>query len=190
MNRTQSIAAAAIIIALGATGCSAAAQPVVNRPTATAAVSSAPTLAPTLTPAPAAKQATWGDTVTTPSGLAITLSLIGVLPAASYTEGGKYSGQTTVFQVTVRNGTTQQVDGSQFVMAAPSVTYGALGEHAQPNGWDGYTWPDMGTLMPGEAQTAKVGVDIPAAGFSDVRVAFELPRALSPTPAVFKGAVK
>lgn len=144
---------------------------------------------PTPTPTPTVKTSgAFGDTITFPSGVSVTVSKPTVVPAAQYASGA-VEGKIVVFSMSVINKSKEPVDA--VTMGYPRVRYGAKGTEAQDaNDLDaGIGAGGLSTILPGETQTIKLGYGIPAAGYSVVRMEVTGP-SYSDKPAIFQGAVK
>jgi hypothetical protein len=172
--------AASAALALSLTACGGA-----NNTVSSGAASAAAPAAAETSAAPKLS-GTFADTITFPSGVAVTVKPA-VVPAAQYAAGA-VEGKIVTFDITVTNGGKESVNGA--MMSYPNVSYGAQGTKAQ-NATDvqaGIGASSFSTILPGETSTVKVGYGIPAAGFADVRVEIAAPNMMD-KPAIFKGAV-
>ncbi len=180
---THATLALAAVVALGGlTACGAPANTVSSGSDTSAA-------APAASAAPAAKTTgAFGDTITYPNGVAVTISKATVVPAASYAFGA-VEGQIATFDLIVTNGGKEEINGA--LMGYPKVTSGAKGTPIQ-NATDiqaGIGGSSLSTILPGETQTLKLGYGIPAAEFGDVRMEVTGPT-FTEKSAIFKGAIQ
>jgi hypothetical protein len=149
---------------LALAGCSAA------TPAAQTTAAPAPAAAPSsAAPAPTPTTPTaapLGSTVTTKAGLALTVTLVGPMPAKGFIApfgdtGAHFSGRTAVFKTTLHNGTTAPIDASMFAAGQPIVLAGSDGSQVPSNSWDArplamVNWP---SVQPGQTYSWEWGVD-------------------------------
>jgi hypothetical protein len=183
---TISVTIAALSIA-ALTGCgSEASSNTISSTTAAAPVAAAApaSSAPASTPG-AAK---FGQTVTFPSGVSVTVTP--EVHTASESAAGAIDGKIVYFNVKIHNGSKASINGS--LSSSPTVSYGADGTEASSGVDLGTKGGDTGwvrTLLPGETKTARSGVGIPVKDFGDVRVEVSSPD-MADDPAIFKGSIK
>lgn len=191
MRLGPSAAALAATAALLA-GCStstASTEPAntVSQPS-TAGVAALPTSSPAVVPAPSGPPTipvgTWGDTITLPSGFAVTVAKEGYRPPMSGTVGTG----ADVFKITFKNGTGQPVEDG--LLTSPTVTVGDDNHGVDRVMWEGYKYKGSTTILPGESATIEDGIDALATGAGPVRMEFDVPRYLGPQPVIFKGPAK
>ncbi len=186
MNKTTITAVLAAVALAALTGCGAASTNTISSaaPAAAAAPSDTVTTAPAATPG-AAK---FGQSVTFPSGVSVTVTPD--VQTASESAAGAIDGKIVYFNIKITNGSKASVDGS--LASYPTVSYGAAGTAASSGvdmGAKGGASSWVRTLLPGETKTARAGFGIPAKDFGDVRVEISSPD-LTDEPAIFKGSVK
>lgn len=184
MKKLTVTAAAALALIAGLTACTPG-----NTVTPAAASSAAPAAAttPTATPTPTtAGAAKFGDTVTFPGGVKVTVSQPTAEPASA-SAAGAVEGKIVKFTVSVTNTGTQPLNAA--LMSVATVSYGADGRQAQ-HAYDKDTVGFFRTVLPGETQTMKQGYGVPSAGFGSLRVEVNGPNMMSDQPAIFKGPVQ
>lgn len=173
----------------------------VPSPSVEATVSTLPSPSPsvkaTASSAPAPPVAPFGQEITLPSGYAVKMSYLGRFTPGPLAFGAE-DGKITAFEVTVRNGTTRQLN--MVYSSIPVVTYGpdrtdatAAGD-VTIEGDHSFLFP---TLEPGQAATMKFVCGIPERGLGDVRAVMNNPDLFkqnlgdeSALPAVFEGRLE
>jgi len=173
--------AASAVLALSLTACGGANTVTPAAPAASEAASAAAE-----TPAASKLSGTFADTITFPSGVAVTVKPA-VVTAAQYAAGA-VEGNIVTFDISVTNGSKESVNGA--LMSFPKVSYGAQGTKAQTatDIQAGIGAASFSEILPGETSTVKVGYGIPSASYGDVRVEITAPNMMD-KPAIFKGAV-
>lgn len=186
MNKTTitAVLAAAALAAL--TGCGAGSSNTIASaaPAAPAAAAAPATTTPAATPG----SATFGQSVTFPSGVSVTVTPD--VETASPNAAGAIDGKIVYFNIKITNGSKASINGS--LSSYPSVSYGAAGTDATSGvdmGAKGGASSWVRTVLPGETKTAREGYGIPAKDFGDVRVEISSPD-IADDPAIFKGSVK
>jgi len=132
------------------------------------------------------RSAIFGDKAIFKDGVEISVNAPSLVTAGQYASGA-VEGKIAIFEVTVTNGSSSEVDGA--LMSWPEITYGASGKKAgkatdlvEKIGLEFFS-----TILPGEKQTIKVGAGIPPAEIGTARIEVKGP-SFSDKPAIFKAS--
>lgn len=197
MNKIKTVLATLALLSAVLLGVSACGTPVASStpakstqavPSYTPAPAPAYTPPPTPTPSPSDSITKFGSTLTWTDKLAVSVKPVGPGQVTASGMGAeKSAGALYMFDVTVTNGTAALYDPSLMNL---SVVYGADGAQAAEvfDTAQGLGSPFSGKIIPGKAQTVRMGFAIPATGLSDVTVT--LTPDYSHNDAIFTGALQ
>ncbi|MHA7178335.1 hypothetical protein ACX80D_16990 [Arthrobacter sp. Sr24] len=176
------------LAALLLAGCSSAAPTVDSVAGADSAVNQAEKPAAKVAEKLADRSAAMGGTVTYESGVKVTVTSLGLQPVSQYAYGA-VEGQAAVFELTIMNGSQEDLEAA--LMSMPKVTVGEKNTQVDSvtdmeNNIGGGL---LSTILPGETQTMKFGAGITAADAGAVRVEVDGPNFITDKSAIFKGAL-
>lgn len=134
------------------------------------------------------RSAALGGTVTYESGVKVTVTSLGFQPVSEYAYGA-VEGQAAVFELTVMNGSDEDLEAA--LMSLPKVTVGEKNKQVESvsDMENNLGASLLSTILPGETQTMKFGVGMAAADAGIVRVEIDGPNFITDKSAIFKGAL-